>query len=384
MIKVKNKLILFTCMALVFSLILACSKPFYDKKLPPRPENISFSNTGFSPTSVDTPLEFSGETSLSGETTKKIELLGENLIFTTKNGFVYIMNPDDLSESVKFRVSHGVSGSPTASDHTVYITSEIGKFGIILYDLYKRAEIWKNKNHFSAVTPILFGNNLFYGTLDGLVLCLDARNGKKIWEKQIPDRINTNFAFSASGLIIAGRDGLVTNLDPETGVVNWSLNISEAIQSSPVIKNEYLFVSTYRGNLYIINMDDGSIRYKNEFNVPVYVSPSIDDKIIYSALSDGRLLALSLSDGNIIWERKLEGPPTASPLVTLDMVIVGTARNKLYLVNKYSGEILQSLDLKYRPSSAPIIYKNQLFIGLEKRKLVVFKSAKDNTNVSVQ
>ncbi|MGD9898169.1 MAG: PQQ-binding-like beta-propeller repeat protein [Calditrichaceae bacterium] len=382
--KIDHKLAIATLMTIAFSLILSCSKPFYDNKLPLRQDINGNFYTGFMQTSIDTPLEFSGETSLSGETTEKIELLGENLIFTTKNGFVYIMNPDDLSESVKFRVSHGVSGSPASPDHILYLTSEIGKFGILAYDLYKRSVIWKNKNHFSAGTPILSGNKLYYGTLEGLILCLDARNGKKIWEKQIPDRINTNLAFSSRGLITAGRDGIVTNLDPEHGVINWSINIGEAIQTAPVIKNDQLIVSTYPGNQYIIKMDDGSIQHKNEFHIPVYVSPSVDDDRIYSALSDGRLVVLGLPGGNVIWESKLEGPPSASPLITLDMVIVGTARNKLYLLDKFSGEILQRLDLKHRPSSAPIIYKNQLFIGLEKRKLAVFKPVKDNINVSAQ
>jgi alcohol dehydrogenase (cytochrome c) len=81
----------------------------------------------------------------------------------------------------------------------------------------------------------MYKDRLFFGTSDAHVICLDARNGKQLWDTVVAD-VTVGFFVSAAPLVVgdqvivgtSGDSADVTHyllaLDPATGKVNWRWN----------------------------------------------------------------------------------------------------------------------------------------------------------------
>ena len=78
----------------------------------------------------------------------------------------------------------------------------------------------------------MYKDRLFFGTSDAHVICLDARNGKQIWDAVVAD-VTVGYYVSVAPLVvgdqvIVGTSGdsadvphFLLALDPSTGKVNW-------------------------------------------------------------------------------------------------------------------------------------------------------------------
>src|SRR5690606_26067877 len=81
----------------------------------------------------------------------------------------------------------------------------------------------------------IHGNTLFMGTIDGQLLALDARNGRKIWEVNIGDP-KLGYALTVAPLVIGdkvivgpaggeyGIRGFIVAFDVATGEQLWRFN----------------------------------------------------------------------------------------------------------------------------------------------------------------
>jgi alcohol dehydrogenase (cytochrome c) len=78
----------------------------------------------------------------------------------------------------------------------------------------------------------MYKDRLFFGTPDAHVICLDARNGKQLWDKVIAD-VTVGYYISGAPLVIGGQvivgtsgdsadvPHFVLSLDPAEGKINW-------------------------------------------------------------------------------------------------------------------------------------------------------------------
>ena len=66
-----------------------------------------------------------------------------------------------------------------------------------------------------ATPPAFAGGKLYLGTADGRVLCVDAKNGKTLWESKVGGRIVFQPAVADGRIYVATDDGSLICL--ETG-----------------------------------------------------------------------------------------------------------------------------------------------------------------------
>ena len=92
-----------------------------------------------------------------------------------------------------------------------------------------------NGNHIGQRGVAMYRDRLYFGTPDAHLLCLNARNGKQIWDVEIAD-VKFGYYLSMAPLIVKGQVIIGTSgdqadvphflaaLDPQTGKQLWRWN----------------------------------------------------------------------------------------------------------------------------------------------------------------
>ncbi len=129
--------------------------------------------------------------------------------------------------------------SVAVSGGTVYITGDDeGKLRLFAFDLDGKKKwtvdvepAWRGDHPGARATPTIDGGKLYLETAGGLVACLDAKSGKRIWSKHLVRDFGggvPGWGYAESVLIYhnlaivkpGGRNCLVA-LEKDTGAVKW-------------------------------------------------------------------------------------------------------------------------------------------------------------------
>lgn len=236
----------------------------------------------------------------------------------------------------------------------VFVTESVdGKEAARAFDRATGKEIWKTeweagmKVPFFAAsngswirsTPAFAGGRLFVASMEDILLCLQASDGKLLWKMDFRKQFGTenqSFGFVCSPLvdessvIVQTAAGLIS-LDCETGTVNWrglveSGGMMGGAFSSPVIatvaETRQLIVQT-RQKLCGVNLSNGSELWSLE--IPAFrgmniLTPTVIGNRIFTSSYGGGSIMVEVTGGNDnfqvekLWQTKVEAY-MSSPLV---------------------------------------------------------------------
>ncbi|MBB6122730.1 PQQ-dependent dehydrogenase, methanol/ethanol family [Sphingobium subterraneum] len=149
--------------------------------------------------------------------------------------------------SYEMRESRGVEATPIVVDGVMYITSAWSIVHAI--DATNGKELWVYDPEVPRITGTkaccdaisrgvtVWNGKVYVATLDGRLVAIDARNGRKVWEQVTLDRSKpytiTGAPRAARGLIYIGNSGseygvrgFVSAYDAETGKLRWRFYIT--------------------------------------------------------------------------------------------------------------------------------------------------------------
>jgi len=148
-----------------------------------------------------------------------------------------------------------------------------GSFG--RFDTQNGSFKWKKTYKVGVASrPVVEGDRVFVGALDGFVYCYSLNKGEELWRKKLSAESLGNLVYGASKLYVATADNVLWALNSESGQELWTLR-----RPSPAAT----FYWSLRGNTAGVLSADGSK--------------------LYLGFSDGVLLALNSATGETIWER---------------------------------------------------------------------------------
>ena len=148
-----------------------------------------------------------------------------------------------------------------------------GAFG--RFDTQKGSFRWKKTYKIGVGSrPVIEGDQVFVGALDGYVYCVSLSNGKDIWRKKLSAESLGNLVYGNGRVFVATADNVLWSLNAESGQEHWTLR-----RPSPASS----FYWSLRGNTAGVLSPDGTK--------------------LYLGFSDGVLLALNSLTGETIWER---------------------------------------------------------------------------------
>jgi outer membrane protein assembly factor BamB len=149
-----------------------------------------------------------------------------------------------------------IHGLPVISDGRVYATGLGGL--LVSLDLRSGRRLWE-RDVGSTQTPWVAGDWLFLLTVDQIIIAVNVQDGAIAWVTQLPQWQNEEKqedpiswlgpALAGDRLIVAGSTSEALALSPYTGAVLGRQPLSGAASVSPVAAGGTVFVVTDDGNL---------------------------------------------------------------------------------------------------------------------------------------
>jgi outer membrane protein assembly factor BamB len=136
----------------------------------------------------------------------------------------------------------------------------------------------------------LSGERAYAGTRDGVLACVDLREGGIRWTNRVVSgELFTTPAVSADRVVTADSDGNVHGLRRTDGKTEWSADIGAGPATSPVIAGDKV-VAAGGGSLFLLGLTDG----KRIWSQPVSDAtsgPAIVGRMIVIGGDDGMVSA---------------------------------------------------------------------------------------------
>lgn len=230
--------------------------------------------------------------------------------------------------------------------------------------------LWsKLKGHDLRFVPLLHGDRLFVADNKGQVRCLNAQNGRIVWEVKTGLRIASGPSLGAGlssgpggGLLLFGtHDAEVLALRMDDGAVAWRSTVSSEVLAPPRATEYGVAVRTIDDKVFMLDAATGKRLWVHAQNVPVLTlrgtsSPVLAGEMIVVGFANGILAAYNVRDGAPVWEARVGVPQGRSELeqmidvdadpVLVDGVIYAVSfQGRLVAVDQESGRILWSRDM---------------------------------------
>lgn len=152
-----------------------------------------------------------------------------------------------------------ITADPVIVGDKLYVGSHAGR--ILALDVTTGERLWTARE--GAISPVLpLGGSIFALSDQNELLRLDARDGVKIWAKDLPNlkklkqrKANEVFAhhgpiLAGGQLIVASNDGLLRFFDPTTGEMTREVAVPGGATTAPVVAGGTLYVVGTKGQLH--------------------------------------------------------------------------------------------------------------------------------------
>lgn len=176
------------------------------------------------------------------------------------------------------------------------------------------------------------GGRLYVGTHDGRLLCLDPRDGARVWEFASGDAVLAAPAVAGGRVFFGSFDGHVYALDAGSGRLLWKHDTHKPVVSSPAVANDRVVVGSRSYDLLGLEAATGSVAWQRYVWFSwVESSPAVRDGVAYVGSSDAALvLAVDAATGRVVWQADVWGWAWGQPTVTEQRVYIGTAGQRGY------------------------------------------------------
>ena len=186
-------------------------------------------------------------------------------------------------------------------------------------------------------SPVVTGDRVYVGTMDGELLCLNAFTGREIWSTDLGMAIESTPAVSEGRVYVGSDSGDLTCLDTIDGTIIWNATTNGEIKSSPAVVGDKVFVGSNDFDMHCFDIADGTEIWTFSTDGYVYSSPAVVDDRIYFGSCDGNMYALNATTGEKLWAFHSAYCP-AAPAVTEDLVIFGAYDQKVHYLNLTTGQ----------------------------------------------
>ena len=188
-----------------------------------------------------------------------VALDARNVLIASANAYIYAI--DAISGIPKMQrrvaVSEGrsdiqrlidIDGEPVVAGQFVVTTSYQGQVTVL--DLASQQVVW-SEDASSIQRPEVKGNGVFVAQTDGKITAYEITTGNKLWENdQLLNRQLSNPVMLGNDLVVGDLDGVLHLLDPSTGTIIGRSKTSGEVRTLRVIDNQ-LYVATRKGAMSV-------------------------------------------------------------------------------------------------------------------------------------
>jgi len=207
------------------------------------------------------------------------------VIFGCDDQYIYILNPEGTF-IWKFPAGGQIGTNLCLDENSLYFGTD--DHHIHCLNLKQRKSKWSVYLVGNVVTPpAIKGKNIIFLCSNGVLYCLNKRNGTTLWWNQVPSFSYYKLEIIENKVAVSSLSSKLVCFDIETGKDMGTFNASKEIQSNPIWFSPYVLV-----NLYDRDNDIGELIFLKK-QVKVTLSPSkkppqtVNEEITFTAEATG-------------------------------------------------------------------------------------------------
>lgn len=211
------------------------------------------------------------------------------------------------------------------------------------------------------IRPSYSSGSLYAADYKGLLVAIDAGNGRKRWEIKTDLPFTGGPGVSGNLLLMGTENGEVFAFDASTGTQLWSATVTSEVLSAPAEADGIVVVRCIDGRVFGLDADTGQRLWVYDHSVPLLTlrgnSPLLlRAGVVFIGYDGGSVVALKLNDGIKMWEQTLvtaEGRTELERLSDIDGqlvfiasdLMVSSYKNRLASLAADSGRLLWFKDI---------------------------------------
>ncbi|HEY2625023.1 MAG TPA: outer membrane protein assembly factor BamB [Dyella sp.] len=286
----------------------------------------------------------------------------------------------------------GVRLRPAFADGVLYAASTNGKIAAIdaasgktLWSKSSRTQGWfgwgdkKRADALYAGGPMVSGDLLVVGTLDGHVYGINAKDGSPRWESVVNSEVVASPFISGNLVIARTADGRLYGFDSATGERRWVYDqgsvplLSLRGEGPLLVANGVVFFGSDDGKLVALRLDTGDKLWeqrlasgegRTEIDRLSDADGGIllDGSTLFGAAYHGNLVAVDGPSGRPLWGRPFS---TFTSLDISNNALFGVdADSQVWAFDKNGGADMWKNDkLKYRWLTGPAVQGDYVVVG---------------------
>ncbi len=286
----------------------------------------------------------------------------------------------------------GVRLRPTVVDGVLYADSTDGKLaafdatsGKTLWTKSSRTHGWfgwgdkKRTDAMYAGGPVVSGDLLVVGTLDGHVYGVDAKDGSPRWEADLDTQVLTSPVIVGKDVVARGSNGRIYSLDAATGERQWvydqgSVPLLSVRGNGPLlIANGVVFFGSDDGMLVAVRLDNGTKLWelrlssgegRTEIDRLGDADGSIllDGNTLFGTAYHGNLVAVDGPSGRPMWSHAFSS--YTSLAIKYNSIFGVDDQSQIWAFDKTGGaDMWKNASLRYRWLTGPAVQGNYVVVG---------------------
>jgi len=256
--------------------------------------------------------------------TRKIRARRDLVLFTTTQGFLYALDRTTGGVRWRMRAGSSIESSPLVVDRSAYI-----------------------------------------GTLDGRVLRISLRDGRRVWAATAAGDVKAGLAVAGKAVVVGDYAGRVSAFARRSGRLLWrrtspgeALRGAGRFYAGPAVAYGRVYVSNVNGRVLALDRDTGAVAWVRVLHGLVYSSAAVSRRLVYVGSYDRRLHALDAVTGRPRWsadvgERISGSPSVVGRLVYVSTLARGARKGRTFAFDARTGKRVWAFpDGRYTPVTA--------------------------------
>ncbi len=243
---------------------------------------------------------------------------------------------------------------------------------LICADSQNKKKFWDfNVGNIDALAePVISGDKVFQGTMEGYVYALNLKGVRVAWNFKTKGSVNTAVAIEDGKVFFGANGGSVYCLKEADGELQWEFKVPNPEKGArkhftvPVIKNNKIYVGSADKNFYCLDATTGKLLWKVKTDDWIRSSPIVNDNDIYFATISGQLYNVN-HKGKVKWTKKISTHAIYADLVSNGEELLITDSNLMMYCLGNKGKMLweKSILCGFENEQGERIFTDQLSGG---------------------
>ena len=217
----------------------------------------------------------------------------------------------------------------------------------------RRLWVFNESRSLVEFQPVLANGVLYYVNNEGRTFAVNAKTGKKRWERKIGALNASSPAWSKNRLFVvtlkrnaSTEAGSVICLNAKTGRKIWSKQLPSRAESSPIVVNDVVYFGSEDGTVYALRAKNGREVWTYQAGGAVKAALAFNKGNLYFGAYGGSVTALRAKDGSRVWSAGTSGGSFnrsgnfySTPAVRYGRVYVGNTDSFVYSFVARTGEL---------------------------------------------